>query len=67
MGFENAATILQQIGVILISVILLYLGYQWIEGSRVSERDIELTLQKAKVMREEAMERSKEILAKVDQ
>jgi ATP/ADP translocase len=61
---ETALMILEQIGVILISVILLVLLYQWIDRSRVNERDIERTLLKAKVIREEAMERSKKILSK---
>jgi hypothetical protein len=66
MGFESMATILEQIGVILFSAILLYLLYQGIERSRVSEMDMERTLQKAKVMRQEAMERSREMLSRAE-
>jgi hypothetical protein len=66
MGFGSMATILEQIGVILLSAILLYLLYQGIERSRVSEMEMERTLQKAKVMRQEAMERSREMLSRVE-
>jgi hypothetical protein len=66
MSFESVATILEQIGVILLSVFLLYLLYQGIEKSRASEMDMERTLQKAKVMRKEAMERSREMLSRAE-
>jgi hypothetical protein len=66
MGFGSMATILEQIGVILLSAILLYLLYQGIERSRVSEMEMERTLQKAKVMRQEAMERSREMLSRAE-
>lgn len=66
MGFESIATILEQIGVILLSAILLYLLYQGIERSRVSEMDMERTLQQAKGMRQEAMERSREMLSRAE-
>jgi hypothetical protein len=67
MGFESAAIILEQVGVIFLSIILLYLMYRWIEGSRVTEMDLERTLRKAKVMRQKAMERSRELLSRVEQ
>lgn len=67
MGFESAAIILEQVGVIFLSIILLYLMYRWIEGSRVTEKDLERTLRKAKVMRQKAMERSRELLSRVEQ
>jgi hypothetical protein len=66
MGVESMAKILEQIGVILLSAILLYLLYQGIERSRVSEMDMERALQKAKVMRQEAMERSREMLSRTE-
>ena len=66
MGFESMATILEQIGMILLSAILLYLLYQGIERSRVSEMDMERTLQKVKVMKQEAMERSREMLSRAE-
>ncbi len=67
MGFESAAIVLEQIGVISLSIIFLYLLYQWIEGSRTTEMDIERTLRKAKAMRQKAMERSRELLSSVEQ
>jgi len=67
MGIGNAAVILEQIGVIVLSAFLLYFLYQWLEGERDSEKDIESTLQKAKTIRQEAMERSRELLSRAEQ
>lgn len=66
MGVESAAAIVEQIVVILFSTIVLYLLYQWVERSKVSEREIERTLQKAKVIRQKAMERSRKMLSNVE-
>jgi membrane protein implicated in regulation of membrane protease activity len=63
MGIGIGAIILEQIGVILLSIFLLYLVFQWIERSKSDQKEMERALQKAKVMRQEAMERSRELLS----
>jgi len=66
MGIGNMVIILEQIGVIALSAFILYLLYQWLDGERYSEKDIESTLQKAKILRKEAMERSRELLSRAE-
>jgi hypothetical protein len=64
MGIGSGAIILEQIGAILLSIFLLYLVFQWIERSMSDEKEMERTLLKAKVMRQKAMERSRELLSR---
>jgi hypothetical protein len=64
VGIGSGAIILEQIGAILLSVFLLYVPYQWIERSKGNEKEMERTLQRAKIMRQEAMERSRKLLSR---
>jgi len=65
MDFKSGTYIVQQIGAIFLSAILLYVVYQWFDRSRASEREVELSLQNAKSIRQEAFKKSNELLSRM--
>jgi len=63
MTIESMVYLLQQGGAVLLAIILIYQLHQWIRESCIRDDGLKITLQEAKVVREEAWDRSLEILS----
>jgi hypothetical protein len=66
MTIENITYLCQQIGAILLPILLIYTLYQWIRKSFVREEALYIMLLEAKRLRQEKWERSLEILSSFD-
>jgi len=63
MTIESMVYLLQQVGAVLLAIILIYQLHQWMGESCIRDDGLTITLQEAKVVREEAWDRSLEILS----
>ena len=67
MTFESTSYLLQQIGAILLSVLLIYQIHQWVRNSNVKDEALQVMLRNAKDVREQAWNQSLELLSTMDE
>ena len=67
MTFESTVYLLQQVGVILLSVLLIYQIHQWVGNSNVKDEALQVMLQNAKDVRKQAWNQSLELLSTMDE
>ena len=66
MSIGSFIYLFQQIGAILLAVILMYPIHHWMRKSQVEEKVLHFNLREAKSTRDEAWDRSLQILSNVD-
>jgi hypothetical protein len=67
MTFESTPYLLQQIGAILLSVLLIYQIHQWVRNSNVKDEALQVMLRNAKDVRNQAWNQSLELLSTMDE